>query len=330
MYLFNIAHRIIAAASGEGNAAEGVSEAVQGAASDADLAITAVKEQAAEVISNLSDEKVTPSLLDEYLETLPRKATGLLIHIALAIVITVIAWKIIDSLVKAFRRSMERAQIDESKVHFLSMLMNVTLKVLLIFAVAAQLGVNTAGVLALLGSAGVAIGLAIQGTLSNLAGGILILLTKPFTLGDYIIEDTHGHEGTVKEISLFTTKLITADNRLIVLPNGDLANTSLTNSTGNRVRLLSVKVGVSYGTDINKARKVLLSTTGASKYILKDREMEVVVADLADSSVDLSVRCWVNACDYLRAKWTLTENIYNALKEKGIEIAFPQLDVHMT
>jgi len=291
--------------------------------------IDEVTEQAAQTLQTISGEEVDASALHEYLDALPSKLIGWLFNVAFAIIFIIIFWKVINTITKLIRKSMEKAGVDESMIHFLCMLVSVGLKILLLFIVAAQLGFNTASIVALLGSAGVAIGLAVQGTLSNLAGGVMILLTKPFRLGDYIIEDTKNHEGTVKEISLFTTKLVTPDNRIIILPNGDLANTSLTNSTSNKIRLLEINVGISYDSDLRQAKSVLKQTIDKCGYVLKDHDNKVVVNSLEDSCVELSMRCYVKAYDFLAAKWELTENAKLSLDDAGIEIPFNQLDVHM-
>ncbi|MCR5770172.1 MAG: mechanosensitive ion channel [Butyrivibrio sp.] len=291
--------------------------------------VSQTTEQAAETLAMISGTDVDPNAIEKFWNELPDKLLSLGIKLAFALIALIICWKIINVVVKAVRKSMERAKSDESIIHFVCKFFEVGLKFLVIVMIATSLGFDSASVVALLGSAGVAIGLAVQGTLSNLAGGVMILLVKPFRLGDYIIEDTHKHEGTVKEISLFTTKLITPDNRVIIIPNGELSNTSLTNATGNKVRLLQVYVGISYNESIDKARSVLEEAMNSSKYILKDREMMVVVNDFKDSSVELQLRSWVKSYDYLASKWDLNERAKKALDQAGIEIPFNQVDVHM-
>ncbi len=291
--------------------------------------VSIVEEQVAQTLSNLSGEKVDTGVLSQFFRNFPQMAFDWLVHVFIALVFVFIFWKLIDFVAKGFRKSMEKARVDESMIHFLCLLFTAGLKMLLVFIVAAQLGINTSSIIAILGSAGVAIGLAVQGTLSNLAGGILILLTKPFRLGDYIIEDTKGHEGTVQEISLFTTKLRTADNRIIILPNGDLANTSLTNSTKNKIRLLQVSVDISYDSDIKIAKRVLEKTMENMDFTLKDKECRVVVDNLGDSSIKLLLRCYVESVNYLNARWELTEKAKLTLDSANIQIPYPQLDVHL-
>ena len=182
---------------------------------------------------------------------------------------------------------------------------------------------------ALLASSGVAIGLALQGSLSNFAGGVLILLLKPFVVGDYIIEDTNGKEGTVKEIQIFYTKLSTIDNKTIVIPNGMLTNNSITNATAKDERQLDLRVGISYNADIKKAKSVIEKLLSEDASILKEEQMNVFVNDLADSAVVLGIRAWVKNEEYWATRWRLLEEIKVELDENGIEIPFNQLDVHM-
>ena len=181
---------------------------------------------------------------------------------------------------------------------------------------------------ALLGSAGVAIGLAVQGSLSNLAGGVLILILKPFLVGDYII-DAGGKEGTVTEIQLFYTKLLTPDNRTVILPNGTLANGSLINITTDKYRRCDISVGISYSSDIGAARETLMELLAEDEAVLKDKEMRVVVDQLGNSAVELIVRCWFTNEEYWDGRYRLTEGIKYALDRAGIQIPYPQIDVHM-
>lgn len=194
---------------------------------------------------------------------------------------------------------------------------------------ASSFGLDAASVVAVLGSAGVAIGLAVQGSLSNLAGGVLILALKPFKVGDYIKEGYSDKEGTVTEIQIFYTKLLTPDNQTVILPNGNLANNSLVNVTTQEARRMDISVGISYHADLKKAKDVLLQVLAGDEAVLKDRDYLVYVDSLADSSVMLGVRCWFRQEDFWQGKWRITENCKLKLDENGIEIAFPQLDVHL-
>lgn len=269
-----------------------------------------------------------PEAVTSALETLPQKALNLGMRILLSVVVFFIGVQLIKLARRILKRTLERAKADLGVIQFLDSLVKAALYIVLIFTIATGFGVDAASIVALLGSAGVAIGLALQGSLSNFAGGVLILLLKPFKVGDYIKEDTNNNEGTVTEIQLFYTKLKTPDNKIIILPNGTLANTSMTNVTEAATRRLDITVGISYDSDIKKAKEVLLSMLQADENTLKDEPMEVFVDMLADSSVNLGIRCWVKKEAYWETKWRLTEETKYTLDKAGIEIPFPQLDVH--
>lgn len=266
--------------------------------------------------------------MEEFLQGLPEKALNLGIRILLSVVVFFIGVQVIKLLRRILKKSLHRAKADVGVVQFLDSLAKAVLYVILIFTIASGFGVDAASIVALLGSAGVAVGLAIQGSLSNFAGGVLILLLKPFKVGDYIKEDNSGNEGTVSEIQLFYTKLATPDNRIIVLPNGTLANTSMTNVTEAPTRRLDIYVGIAYDSSIKQAREVLIGMLQADAATLKDMEMRVFVDELAESSVRLGIRCWVKKEDYWETKWRLTEETKYVLDGAGISIPFPQMDVH--
>lgn len=268
-------------------------------------------------------------MFQKLLGNFPEKALNLGLRILLAIVVFLIGVQVIKLIRKIVRKSLKRANADIGVTQFLDSFLKVVLYVLLIFMIASGFGVDAASIVALLGSAGVAIGLAIQGSLSNFAGGVLILLLKPFKVGDYIKEDASGNEGTVSEIQLFYTKLLTPDNCTIILPNGTLANTSMTNVTAADKRRVDIKVGISYDADIKKAKEVLLTVLQKDADVLKDQDMQVFVDNLGDSSVTLGVRCWFAKDNYWTGKWRVTENVKYALDEAGISIPYPQMDVHM-
>ncbi len=230
---------------------------------------------------------------------------------------------------KLIKKSLEKAKADVGVVQFIDSITKATLYVVLIFSIAMQVGFEPASVATLLASGGVAIGLAVQGSLSNLAGGVLILLLKPFVVGDYIIEDTHKNEGTVKEIQIFYTKLQTVDNKIIVVPNGTLANNSLTNITGQDMRRLDFQVHVAYNTNLGQAKKVLNSLLEECEAILSDREKFVVIEELGESSIAIGVKAWVKTDDYWKTRWDMLENVKYAMDQEGIEIPFNQLDVNI-
>ena len=230
---------------------------------------------------------------------------------------------------KIVRRSFERSGADKGVEQFVDSLLKYGLYALLVFSLISSLGFDTTSVAAVLASGGVAIGLALQGSLSNFAGGVLILLLKPFVVGDYIIEDTNGKEGTVKEIQIFYTKLSTIDNKTIVIPNGMLTNNSITNATAKDERQLDLRVGISYDADIRQAKNVIEKLLEKDECIIKNEQINVFVHELADSAVVLGIRAWVKNEEYWETRWRLLEEIKLLLDENGIEIPYPQMTVHM-
>ena len=230
---------------------------------------------------------------------------------------------------KIVRRSFERSGADKGVEQFVDSLLKYGLYALLVFSLISSLGFDTTSVAAVLASGGVAIGLALQGSLSNFAGGVLILLLKPFVVGDYIIEDTNGKEGTVKEIQIFYTKLSTIDNKTIVIPNGMLTNNSITNATAKDERQLDLRVGISYDADIRQAKSVIENLLIKDECIIKNEQINVFVHELADSAVVIGARAWVKNEEYWETRWRLLEEIKILLDENGIEIPYPQMAVHM-
>ena len=210
---------------------------------------------------------------------------------------------------KIVRRSFERSGADKGVEQFVDSLLKYGLYALLVFSLISSLGFDTTSVAAVLASGGVAIGLALQGSLSNFAGGVLILLLKPFVVGDYIIEDTNGKEGTVKEIQIFYTKLSTIDNKTIVIPNGMLTNNSITNATAKDERQLDLRVGISYDADIRQAKSVIENLLIKDECIIKNEQINVFVHELADSAVVLGIRAWVKNEEYWETRWRLLEEI---------------------
>ena len=230
---------------------------------------------------------------------------------------------------KIVRRSFERSGADKGVEQFVDSLLKYGLYALLVFSLISSLGFDTTSVAAVLASGGVAIGLALQGSLSNFAGGVLVLLLKPFVVGDYIIEDSNGKEGTVKEIQIFYTKLSTIDNKTIVIPNGMLTNNSITNATAKDERQLDLRVGISYNADIRQAKSVIENLLIKDECIIKNEQINVFVHELADSAVVLGIRAWVKNEEYWETRWRLLEEIKILLDENGIEIPYPQMAVHM-
>ncbi|MBO5291651.1 MAG: mechanosensitive ion channel [Lachnospiraceae bacterium] len=282
-----------------------------------------------QIIGSTGLEDINPGVIEQFLRELPDKALRLGIRVLLAVVFFAIGVQLIKAIRKIVKKSLQRTNADTGLVQFMDSFIKASLYIVLIFMIAESFGVDATSIVALLGSAGVAIGLAIQGSLSNFAGGILILLLKPFKVGDYIIEDSKGNEGTVLEIQLFYTKLVTPDDKVIILPNGTLANTSLTNVTATEVRRAEVKVGISYDADIKQAKQVLSSVLQTDESVLKNQERVVYVDELGDSAVVLVLRCWFKNEDYWEGKWRVTENAKLALDANQISIPYPQMDVHI-
>lgn len=250
------------------------------------------------------------------------------LSVVLALVVFWIGAKIIKWIRKIIRISMEKGNVDKGVSQFVDSLVKFALYAILIFSIGSKFGLDTTSVAAALASCGVAIGLALQGSLSNFAGGVLILVLKPFVVGDYIIEDNKGREGTVKEIQLFYTKLVTADNKAVIIPNGTLANTSLTNVTAQDKRRLDLSVGISYDADLKKAKELIEGLLRSDADVLKNEDINVFVDTLGESSVVIGARGWVKKEVYWTAKWRLTESIKLTLDENGIEIPFNQIVVH--
>lgn len=244
-----------------------------------------------------------------------------------ALIIFVIGKKLIRFALKLLDGAAARAGLDVGLARFLSTVARIALYILLAFVIIGELGFNTASIIAVLGSAALAVGLSLQGSLANFAGSVLILVTRPFKVGDYII--CSGGEGTVKDIGLVFTELTTGDNRRITIPNGSLANGPITNITAHSTRRVDLTVGISYSADLKKAKEVITETIQKNSYILKDQPIAVFVNSLGESDVVLACGGWVNTPDYLAAKRALTEEIKLAFDEAGVEIPFPQVDVHM-
>ena len=252
------------------------------------------------------------------------------LQVIMALIVFFVGRLVIKWIRKIVRRSFERSGADKGVEQFVDSLLKYGLYALLIFTLISGLGFDTTSVAALVASSGVAIGLALQGSLSNFAGGVLILLLKPFAVGDYIIEDTNGKEGTVKEIQIFYTKLTTIDNKTIVIPNGMLTNNSITNASAKDERQLDLRVSISYDADIKKVKSVIENVLVKDASIIKNEQILVFVDDLADSAVVLGVRAWVKNEEYWNTRWRMLEEIKLALDENEIEIPYPQMTVHMS
>ncbi len=290
-----------------------------------DVAATTV----VEVAEVTQDTVAEVGRLAQFIQDSIPKLAGFGVRVMIALAVFFAGRVIIRWIQKFVRRSLVRSGADKGVEQFVDSFLGFILYALLAFSIAAKFGVDTASVAALVASGGVAIGLALQGSLSNFAGGVLLLLLKPFEVGDYIIEDTNKNEGTVKEIQIFYTKLSTLDNKTIVIPNGMLTNSSLTNVTEKDERQLDLKISISYHADLRKAKALLLDMLKEDPCIEKEAPFNVFVDDLADSAVVLGVRAWVKTDDFWTTKWRLLETIKLTFDEQGIEIPYPQMTVHM-
>ncbi len=250
---------------------------------------------------------------------------GLRVLIALAIIL--IGFRIVRMLRGGMKKSFDRMGMDLSVSKFLLSVIEVGLYALVAFIAADELGIPSASIIALLGSAGLAVGLSLQGSLANVAGGIVLLIMRPFSVGDYII--CGGVEGVVQSIGLMYTTLMSGDNRAITIPNGNVANSTVVNVTVQEKRRVDIQVGIGYGSDIKTAKEILSAIYEAHPLILQEEGITVYVSDLGDSAVVLGARGWSNSEDYWTARWDILEQIKQRFDEAGIEIPFQQVDVNV-
>ncbi|MCJ7757076.1 MAG: mechanosensitive ion channel [Gillisia sp.] len=256
---------------------------------------------------------------DKFIDFLPSLVSSLLILF--------FGWWVIKFIVGYVKRIFEKTDYDQTLENFITSLLNWSLKILLFIVVISQLGVETTSLIAVVGAAGLAIGLALQGSLSNFAGGILIISLKPFRVGDFI--EAQGVSGTVKETTLFYTKLNTFGNQLAIIPNGELTNNTIINYTEEGKRKDVFTIGISYSSNIKLAKDVLIKLMAEQEGIMKDPAPQVVVTELADSAVNLSLRYWALNDDFWDCHWFTIEEAKTRLEAAGIGIPFPQRDVHL-
>lgn len=249
------------------------------------------------------------------------------IKLAIALTILIVGFWIAKYVGKAVRRLLTIRNTDESLIGFLSSLVTVILKVLVLVSAVTQLGVEMTSFVAILGAAGLAIGMAFSGTLSNFAGGVMILLFKPFKVGDLVT--TQGETGVVHEVQIFNTILHTTDNKVIILANGSVANNTIINFTKADLRRVDWSFGIAYGDQLKVAKELLHKFIKEDKRILKDPEPFIGLGALGDSSVDITVRAWVKTDDYWNVFFDMNERVYNEFGEAGLHIPFPQMDVHL-
>lgn len=308
---------------------EVVESVSEGAASANEAAVSANVIEELASLESVEEIQTQISAFQKYMEGLPEKLINFGIKFIVAILILFIGGKLINLLRKIVKKALQLKNTEVGVIQFLDVLIKYILSFCLIVIIAGFFGFQTTSLIALLGSAGVAFALALQGSLSNFTGGVLILLLKPFKIGDYIKEDNKGNEGTVIEIHLFYTKLQTVDDRIVILPNGTLANTSLTNVNLSPQRRLIMQFGISYDSDIKKAKAILKELVDKNDKVLRDKPVDIFVDSLDESQVTLCVRFFVKNEYYFDAKWAMTEDVKLEFDKAGIEIPFNQMDVHM-
>lgn len=299
-----------------------------------DLATAAVEETEPESMEFLANElgdkveKLSQISWKEMFERYVPVVCDYLLRVALVLVIFFVGRKLIKKIVSLCDQALKRHGMEVTVRRFSCNVINALGYICMLGILLQTVGLTATSLTALVASAGVAVGLALQGSLSNFAGGVLILLMKPFVIGDYIVQG--NTEGTVKEIGLVYTELITADNRLIVIPNGTLIDSSIVNVTATGKRRLELSVGIGYKSDLKKAKEVLIRLGENDPARDPENPVNVFVAELAESSVNLGLHVWVSSSEYWNAKWRLTENIKMAFDEEGIEIPFKQVEISVT
>ncbi len=244
-----------------------------------------------------------------------------------ALIVWVIGKKILKALLKVLGKALDRSRLDDGVTKFMLSLSRFAGNVVLVIMIIDILGFDTTSFIAVLGSAGIALGMSLQGSLANVAGGILILLFKPFAVGDYIVAG--GYEGSVTTIDLLYTKLITIDNKMVTIPNGTLSNSSIVNVASQPQRRLDIQIGIGYSSDLKLAKRLLLDAMNKQAGVLTDKDIMVVVKSLDDSCVTLETRCWVMTSDYWNVRFALLEGYKETFDDNGIEIPFNQMDVHI-
>ena len=264
---------------------------------------------------------------DVFLDKLINLGTALGSKLLAAVLIFIIGRWIVRKLKKMVCTILEKRQVEASLATFTRSLLSITLNFLLILMVVGTLGVETSSIIALFASIGVGVGMALSGTLQNFAGGIMILLFKPFKVGDFI--EAQGQSGTVKEIQIFNTILTTPDNKIIIVPNGGLSTGITKNYSKEETRRVDWEFGIAYGDSYDKARSVIEGLLNADKRVMKDPAYFIALTSLGESSVNIVVRCWVNAADYWGVFFDMNEKVYKTFAEENLNIPFPQMDVHL-
>lgn len=266
--------------------------------------------------------------MEKVIEKIIEGSVDVVFKILLTSLIILVGFKLIKFLVKKISKGRGFTRLEKSSQTFILSICNIGLKILVIIMAITTLGIPMASIIAVLGSAGLALGLALQGGLSNIAGGVMIMFFKPFKVGDFI--DTHTDSGIVLEINIFHTKLCTYDNKIVVIPNGDLSNTTIINASSMSERLLDLTFSVSYNSNISKVKEILLDVANNSKYLLKDKDITIALKEQGEDALMFMFRIWVKSEDYWKAKFDILETVKNEFDKSSISIPYKQLDVHVT
>lgn len=269
------------------------------------------------------------SIVGQYIQKLTDWCMSKLGSIVVAVIFMVVCFKLVKLLLRILRKSFERSKLDPSVAGFFISAVKIVLNVLIVLTAASIVGFQITSFITILGTAGVTLGLALQGSLSNLAGGLLILILKPFRVGDYIVENNTHCEGTVVYIDIFYTRLITFDNKSVVIPNGNISNTSLVNVTEHDMRRVDIPFSVAYDSDMEKVKRVTIETIKDVDGYLPDEQILFYIDEFADSGINMYVKFYATIEKFFDAKWDAMWKLKKAFDENDIEIPFNQMDVHM-
>lgn len=281
------------------------------------------------LLETTSIEKMVYSLAYEYLGKSGTALLDFIGNLIVAVLILFIGLRISKYIVKICTKIFEQSKMDPMLQSFLISFLKIALKILIFIFAITKLGIAASSIIAVVGSAGLAVGLSLQGALSNIAGGVILLLIKPFQVGDYILEDSSGKEGTVQAIGIMYTRLLSVDNKTIMIPNGSLSAASITNYTYQEKRKIDLRIGVGYHDDIRKVRETLFEVLHQEPALLEDEPIQIFVSDYKDSCIEMGIRYFVKTKDYWPSRWRVLENIKYAFDENGISIPFNQLDVNI-
>ncbi len=269
----------------------------------------------------------TATFLDKFWDQIKEYLASAGINLIISLVILVIGWRLINICVNKFKKSKAYSRIDPTMASFMKSVVSIGLKIILVIIVASILGVPMASMITIIGSCGLAVGLALQGSLSNIAGGFIIAVMKPFKVGDFI--SSGQYEGTVKSINIFYTKIITLDNSMVLIPNSEISNTAIKDCNAFETRKLMLDVSVDYSADVQTVKNLLMKAAQDNELVLSSPECEAVLVKYGDSALDFQLYAWCRSEDYLKTKFTLLEDIKKLLDEHSIGIPYPQMDIHI-